>query len=827
MTDLLQEDGNTLLLLEDGVDNLELQDVITPYGVVTDMVVQTPDGPKEMLPRVRWNGTWSPGTYYNMQMVTDGNYQAIANKTTTDRPAPQPSGDTYYPTEGATWVDQSNNVATITYENLYNIQSGFFFEYILLDVAAANVGYLHELTVLTDGVLSGRATWTPETADPVTLNLGGVLVPSSTGTLQIACKVTRSSGVGLGWAEDVGHWTGYSSTEISSAIDILVTPATISEDWDVTAVSGGSGGGGGGSGTPSPLTTKGDIWSYSNTDARFPVSTTQGQVITVDTAEPFGFKWKNIPYAPQGEVAFNYNYSDTITPVGIASGEIRLDNTDLSLATKLYISDITNAGNDVTVFLSEFVQGNYLSLYQTTPGNATVSYQITAGSTPVDQGTYWEYDVTFLFETAADNYTNGEPVQLIKIGNPADRIPEGGLVGQVMVKSGTDPYDLQWGGTINFYDSDRIVDPFSVSADGGTYLSQADEDQNGRFSRYGTHTHDYDAGFGGGVVIPALISELGTHIIGRDGNPFGMGFLFDNQADLKNPSGIPIAFTPFYTLNASVTYVADGASCTSSTTYDVFSQTRFSTENAGTLAVTSWNGFVQTGNIGAGVTLQEKRTVWRLNPTVNGTLERSAIIHGDHTEGSEEASIANFGFLYGQTLASAPTGNYFLYQATDSTHLNVLGATTFFDRTGTAVNNAAFDSSGKLVQGSAVFTAEQTNWIVELAEDFIKVTGSTVPTAWTTIHTETILADEAVRGTFLAVAKRTDAKGYSYSEKKYVVWEDGGTVLEDDTELYEVGSGIAFAETRININGMDIEFQVRSVTGDWDWDVTIFNKDIA
>jgi hypothetical protein len=135
MTDLLQEDGSTLLLLEDGVDNLELQDVITPYGVVTDMVVQTPDGPKEMLPRVRWNGTWSPGTYYNMQMVTDGNYQAIANKTTTDRPAPQPSGDTYYPTEGATWVDQSNNVATITYENLYNIQSGFFFEYILLDVA--------------------------------------------------------------------------------------------------------------------------------------------------------------------------------------------------------------------------------------------------------------------------------------------------------------------------------------------------------------------------------------------------------------------------------------------------------------------------------------------------------------------------------------------------------------------------------------------------------------------------------------------------------------------------------------------------------------------
>ena len=46
----------------------------------------------------------------------------------------------------------------------------------------------------------------------------------------------------------------------------------------------------GGGGLSSPLTTKGDVWGYSTTNARIPVGT-NGQVLTADSAETLGLKW--------------------------------------------------------------------------------------------------------------------------------------------------------------------------------------------------------------------------------------------------------------------------------------------------------------------------------------------------------------------------------------------------------------------------------------------------------------------------------------------------------------------------------------------------------
>jgi hypothetical protein len=45
-----------------------------------------------------------------------------------------------------------------------------------------------------------------------------------------------------------------------------------------------------GGGLTSPLTTKGDVWGYSTTNARVPVGT-NGQILTADSAEATGVKW--------------------------------------------------------------------------------------------------------------------------------------------------------------------------------------------------------------------------------------------------------------------------------------------------------------------------------------------------------------------------------------------------------------------------------------------------------------------------------------------------------------------------------------------------------
>lgn len=46
-------------------------------------------------------------------------------------------------------------------------------------------------------------------------------------------------------------------------------------------------------GTVSPLTTKGDVWGYSTTNARIPVGT-DGQVLTADSAQTLGVKWSTV-----------------------------------------------------------------------------------------------------------------------------------------------------------------------------------------------------------------------------------------------------------------------------------------------------------------------------------------------------------------------------------------------------------------------------------------------------------------------------------------------------------------------------------------------------
>ena len=48
--------------------------------------------------------------------------------------------------------------------------------------------------------------------------------------------------------------------------------------------------GGGGSGGASPLTTKGDIFTFSTVNARLPVGT-DGQVLSADSAQATGLKW--------------------------------------------------------------------------------------------------------------------------------------------------------------------------------------------------------------------------------------------------------------------------------------------------------------------------------------------------------------------------------------------------------------------------------------------------------------------------------------------------------------------------------------------------------
>jgi hypothetical protein len=205
--------------------------------------------------RNNWiSGGWQSGTTYQIgDQILDEGWLAIANTATAERPAPQSTGAPYLPTTGATWDEtNSNNTGVVDVANVYTVQQGFFTDTVFVNVIAGNIGSLHTVTLLLDDLLVSRINWTPETAGTQTLPFASTIIPAGT-VVTLNLSVEKPTGNNtVFWAQDVDHWLGYSSTEISQVkgiqdggastdiaygIDLIVEPATISTEWDIQAVS--------------------------------------------------------------------------------------------------------------------------------------------------------------------------------------------------------------------------------------------------------------------------------------------------------------------------------------------------------------------------------------------------------------------------------------------------------------------------------------------------------------------------------------------------------------------------------------------------------------
>ena len=65
--------------------------------------------------RMNWRNVWTAGTYYEMEVVIDGVWTMVANKTTIERAAPQNVGDpAYFLPDVPTWTETSNTTNATT-----------------------------------------------------------------------------------------------------------------------------------------------------------------------------------------------------------------------------------------------------------------------------------------------------------------------------------------------------------------------------------------------------------------------------------------------------------------------------------------------------------------------------------------------------------------------------------------------------------------------------------------------------------------------------------------------------------------------------------------
>ena len=100
-----------------------------------------------------------------------------------------------------------------------------------------------------------------------------------------------------------------------------------------------------------------------------------------------------------GTVEARYRFSTPVTAVDPGSGRIRINNTDYSLATEVYVSENDNNGINIDGAFQALSDGDILVLRDTN-GPKFVSYDVISKT---DNGTWWTIAVTYRKHSGAFN----------------------------------------------------------------------------------------------------------------------------------------------------------------------------------------------------------------------------------------------------------------------------------------------------------------------------------------------------------------------------------------------------------------------------------------
>jgi hypothetical protein len=206
--------------------------------------------------------TGPPQSFLKQDVTRDGDWTMVANRDTSDRPAPQASGaeEDLLPT----WTPTTQSArATYTVYNEWTVNTGGWIDQYGGDVLTQNLNATHTITLQINGVVKDTFTSAPVTAQLYWHDITPVLVPSGA-VIRVTVKVTQVSNNLMYWLEQAGLFATaptYCSLAVGSkdgaaagttayGCHVMFIPGTASPDWDVLAYGGAVAGGGGGGGSP-------------------------------------------------------------------------------------------------------------------------------------------------------------------------------------------------------------------------------------------------------------------------------------------------------------------------------------------------------------------------------------------------------------------------------------------------------------------------------------------------------------------------------------------------------------------------------------------------
>ena len=248
----------------------------------------------------------------NVNIVGDSNTPATF---TFCRPA-NPSG------YGAGFnIDMHNsNSAQTTY--------GRFVSIIESNTAGSETGRM-ELRVANSGTVTTK----------LTVNTGGIVVAGNTtseSTSSIAAFIAKGDGSSQDGYIQLNCWNNNHGIKLKSpphsaaASYTLTFPNDTGSNGQFLKTDGSGVLSWGAAGSSSPLTTKGDLYTYDTADTRLPLGT-NGQALVVDTTEPTGLKYVNISETATvgGGLLVDLGMANTNQAITVAAGAtiINFDDT--------------------------------------------------------------------------------------------------------------------------------------------------------------------------------------------------------------------------------------------------------------------------------------------------------------------------------------------------------------------------------------------------------------------------------------------------------------------------------------------------------------------
>ena len=133
---------------------------------------------------------------------------------------------------------------------------------------------------------------------------------------------------------------------------------------------------------------------------------------------------------------FSYNTTTTEPPTG---NQLRLNNTTFTAATRLWVSQTTVDGLDISIGLARILTGHQIYFQDRDNAAAWVKYNVTADG--VDDGTYYDFAVSY--HSGPGGIPAGQ-VEFQAVAPGTVGVPPGGTAGQVLAKTSATDYAVGW-----------------------------------------------------------------------------------------------------------------------------------------------------------------------------------------------------------------------------------------------------------------------------------------------------------------------------------------------------------------------------------------------